>query len=170
VSVIPLVTVGTAAGRRVLRTKTAPVPTAEILKLKSLASRMVEIMHAASGIGLAAPQIGRTERIAVIAHADGDFAIVNPRILRRSVLTETSEEGCLSVPGVFGDVRRSRAVTVEYWSLEGRRVRRTVRGLLARVFQHEIDHLEGVLFLDRVRRLTHGTPPPEAYATGTSPR
>lgn len=163
-------TVGTATGRRVLRTKTTPVLAAEIPTLKPLVLRMVKIMHAASGIGLAAPQIGRTERLAVIAHADGDFAIVNPRILRRSVLTETGEEGCLSVPGVFGYVRRSRAVTVEYWSLEGRRIRRTVRGLMARVFQHEIDHLEGVLFLDRLRRLTHGTPPSEAYATGASSR
>jgi peptide deformylase len=131
---------------------------------------MVETMHAANGIGLAAPQINRGERIAVIAHADGDFAIVNPRIVRRSILRERSEEGCLSVPGVYGLVDRARAVTVEYTTLTGAPVRRTVRGLLARVFQHEIDHLDGHLFLDRLKKLTVGTPPNAAYAAGSPDR
>lgn len=153
-----------------LRTPLRPVPASANPALPRLVARMVETMHAASGIGLAAPQVNRSERIAVIASIDGDFPIVNPRILKRSLRMESGEEGCLSVPGVYGLVRRHRSVSVEYWTIEGRRIRRTVRGVMARVFQHEIDHLDGVLFLDRVRRLTYGLPPPEAYAEGAAAR
>ncbi len=169
-AVIPLVTVATANGLRRLRTPAEPYPIDRVAELKAFARDLAASMHAHGGVGLAANQVGRPERVAVIAHVDGDFAIVNPRILRRSLLRETEEEGCLSLPQVFGAVRRARSISVEYWTIEGQRVRRRATGLLARVFQHEIDHLDGFLFVDRTRRVTHGSVPESVHATRPASR
>jgi peptide deformylase len=108
---------------------------------------MFDTMHAAKGIGLAAPQIGRSERIAVIDVEDDPIVIVNPEI----VITEGSakaEEGCLSIPEIFGDVERPARVTIRALDRDGEPFELQASELLARCLQHEIDHLHGKLFID----------------------
>jgi peptide deformylase len=136
--------------------------------LKTLAEDMVETMHAANGLGLAAPQVGVLERVIVVQlpeeyelpEAGRLFVLVNPEIVQRAEEEEAGEEGCLSIPGFVGEVVRSRHVVLKGQNLKGKSLRLEADEFLARVFQHEIDHLDGVLFIDRVagpeklRRLT----------------
>lgn len=126
-------------------------------EFQSLVQDMIETMHQANGIGLAAPQIGLNKNIAIINGAHGAFVIINPRIVHASFRKETDEEGCLSVPEVFGLVRRPRSVHVVYVTADGKEIKERISGLMARVFQHEIDHLRGILFIDKMARLTRGT-------------
>ena len=114
---------------------------------RRLIDDMLETMYAAKGIGLAAPQVGRLERIAVIDVDDNPMAIVNPEILRREG-TVKGEEGCLSIPEVYGDVERAARVVVRALDRDGRAFEIEASELLARCLQHEIDHLHGKLFLD----------------------
>jgi peptide deformylase len=131
--------------------------------VQRLIDDMVETMHAANGIGLAAIQVGEQQRIIVVQlpepgedeeAPDPDagrlFVVVNPELARRSRETEEGIEGCLSVPGLVGDVERCRAVTVKGLDRYGKRVRIKAQDMLARAFQHEIDHCDGVLFIDRI--------------------
>ena len=141
----------------ILRAPTRPVERFDG-RLRELADAMLEAMYAAPGIGLAAPQVGESDRLCVIdlAHREEDpapMALVNPEIAWRSEKFEVAEEGCLSLPGHFADVRRPDAVRVRYQDLEGQE--RTIEGdgLLARCLQHEIDHLDGVLFIDHLSAL-----------------
>lgn len=119
---------------------------------------MIESMYASSGVGLAAPQVNVSQRIAVIDHSGGDDAnqmtvMINPDVIWRSAETASGAEGCLSLPGVMLDVVRHVAVDVEYSSVDGvRRVER-LAGIRARIAQHEIDHLDGILMIDRVSSL-----------------
>ncbi len=111
---------------------------------------MFETMRAAPGIGLAAPQVGTLERIFVYEIGDDVGAIVNPRIVARSSETETDFEGCLSLPGLQYPVERSVAVTMEGLDENGEEISIEADDLLAVVFQHEFDHLDGVLFIDHL--------------------
>ena len=115
---------------------------------RRLIDDMFDTMYAAKGIGLAAPQVGRLERMAVIDIGEGSpFAVVNPEI----VLAEGSakaEEGCLSIPEVYGDVERAARVIVRAWDRDGKSFEVEAEELLARCLQHEIDHLHGKLFID----------------------
>ena len=120
--------------------------------IRRLVADMLASMRRAGGIGLAAPQIGVPLRVVVADIGAGPLAIVNPRLRRRGG-TQVGVEGCLSIPGVFGDVRRARRIEVEGRSVGGRRILVRSQDLLARVFQHEIDHLNGVLFIDPGRLL-----------------
>jgi peptide deformylase len=108
---------------------------------------MFETMYAARGIGLAAPQVGRTERVAVVDVEDRRFVLVNPEILLREG-SERAEEGCLSIPDVYGDVDRATRVVVRALDEHGQQYELEATDLLARCFQHEIDHLHGKLFID----------------------
>jgi len=124
--------------------------------VRSLIDDMFDTMYAQEGVGLAAPQIGVSERIAVIDPRDeavAPFAIVNPRVLEASDEVERGEEGCLSLPGLKDLVERPIHVVVEALDREGKPMRIEADGLLARILQHEIDHLDGVLFIDRVSPL-----------------
>lgn len=120
--------------------------------LKQLAEDMMRVMRERDGVGLAANQIGRLKRIFVAAYEDEEYVIVNPEIEERSETTEKDTEGCLSIPETRVEVERSTAVTVTGQDLSGVSVRVEAEGLLARIFQHEIDHLDGVLILDRTDR------------------
>jgi peptide deformylase len=120
--------------------------------LKHLAEDMLRIMREHEGVGLAANQIGRLKRIFVAAYDEEEYVIVNPEIETRSEATEKDIEGCLSIPETRVEVDRPTAVTVSGQDLSGAPVRLDVEGLLARIFQHEIDHLDGVLILDRTDR------------------
>ena len=133
-------------GDPVLRQVTTPV--AEVTdELRRLIDDMFDTMYAAKGIGLAAPQVGRLERIAVVDVDDQPLAIVNPEILRREG-TVKGEEGCLSIPEVYGDVERAARVVVRALDRDGRAFEIEANDLLSRCLQHEIDHLHGKLFID----------------------
>lgn len=120
-----------------------------------LIADMIRSMRRAGGVGLAAPQIGVALRVVVADIGRGPIAIVNPRVRRREG-ARVGIEGCLSIPGVYGEVSRAERIEIEGRSATGRRVLVRSRDLLARVFQHEVDHLNGVLFTDPgrlIRRL-----------------
>jgi peptide deformylase len=125
--------------------------------LRSLAADMVATMHAAPGIGLAAPQVGRRERVCVVDLSVGEepddlLVLVNPRVVEEEG-TVRNEEGCLSFPDIMLIVPRPARVVVEAQDLDGAPLRVEGEELLARCLHHEIDHLDGVLFLDRVSPL-----------------
>jgi len=122
----------------------------------TLIEDMVETMYHAKGVGLAAPQIGIGKRIFVAESADGPIAVVNARIVRRSRKTVADEEGCLSIPGKFDTVERAREVTVEGLTTDGKPLTFTAKGFFARIMQHEIDHLDGILYVDRVKAQNEG--------------
>ena len=134
------------AGAPVLKEICAPVERVDA-KLKDLLDNMAETMYEANGIGIAAPQVGEAVRMVVIDIGDGLIELVNPKITFREG-SETDSEGCLSVPGIFGEVERASKVKVEFLDRRGTRKHITAKGLLARCIQHELDHLEGVLFID----------------------
>jgi peptide deformylase len=133
-------------GSPVLREETKPV-TAITEDLRRLVEDMFETMRAAQGIGLAAPQVGRLERVAVIDVDNDPIVLINPEIIDEAG-SERAEEGCLSIPDIYGDVDRAARVTVRATDLEGNMFEREATDLLARAFQHEIDHLHGKLFID----------------------
>lgn len=150
-------------------------------EVQRLIDDMVETMHQAPGVGLAAPQVGVSQRVIVVEVAEGSedgggerssteaagepaeepaaprptklYALVNPEITRHSGELEPGNEGCLSIPGYLGEVDRFSWATVKALDRHGKPFKLKVRGWPARVFQHEIDHLDGVLFIDRAKRL-----------------
>lgn len=138
-------------GDPVLKSRATPVKDFDE-SLERLAEDMMRIMRENEGAGLAANQIGRLKRIFVAAYEDEEFAIVNPVIEERSEALERDVEGCLSIPEIRVEVERPRAVTVSGKDPSGAPVRVRAEGRLARIFQHEIDHLDGVLMLDRTDR------------------
>jgi peptide deformylase len=109
-------------------------------------------MYAGNGIGLAAVQLGVLKRVFVMDVPNfGKYELINPVILDRSLDTDCHEEGCLSIPGIAAEVTRPKEVTVEYINLEGKKKKLKAKGLLAVCIQHEFDHLEGILFVDRLK-------------------
>lgn len=143
-SLLPLHLLGSPVLRR--RSEEIGAPDDEV---RRLVADMFETMDAARGVGLAANQVGVARRVAVV-DADGDrFAMIDPVILE-SEGKATAEEGCLSIPEIYGDVTRAERVLLEATDLEGNRYRRDATGLKARAIQHEIDHLDGILFLDHL--------------------
>lgn len=134
-------------GDPVLRQATIPV-TGITDELQQLIDDMFETMHHARGIGLAAPQVGRTERLAVVQVGDEPMVIINPEIVSSSSSRAKSEEGCLSIPDVYADVERPKSVVVRALDRQGASFEVEANELLARCLQHEIDHLDGKLFLD----------------------
>lgn len=135
-------------GAPILRQATAPVATVTD-DMRKLADDMFDTMHAATGIGLAAPQVGRTERLCVVEVNDVAVALFNPEIVAREGKIRW-EEGCLSIPEIFGWVERSAWVTVRATGRDGEPVEVEGEDLLAVCLQHEIDHLDGKLFLDHL--------------------
>ncbi|OGE99040.1 MAG: peptide deformylase [Candidatus Doudnabacteria bacterium RIFCSPLOWO2_12_FULL_42_9] len=129
--------------------------------LADLVEKMIETCRAANGIGLAAPQIGKSIRLCVInlEHMGmPPFALVNPKITKKSWRKIEMEEGCLSIPGSYGIVKRPAKITVEALNLEGEKSKFEADGLLARVIQHEVDHLDGILFTSKIIKETSGKP------------
>ena len=143
-------------GDPVLRQKAAAVAEVDD-ELRTLIADMRETMKAYSGVGLAANQVGVPKRVLVVDVPLDDekraqLALINPAIKRRTG-TETGEEGCLSIPGIWEDVSRARAIRLEALDEQGRAVEVEADGYLARALQHEVDHLDGVLFVDRLSAL-----------------
>jgi peptide deformylase len=142
-------------GDPVLREKAAPVQelTAEI---RQLIEDMFDTMYAEEGVGLAAPQVGVPLRVIVVDPREPDilpFALLNPEVVDASEETDRAEEGCLSIPGLREVVERPLAVSVTGINRDGERVVIEAAGLLARILQHEVDHVDGILFVDRVSGL-----------------
>ncbi len=138
-------------GEEVLAKKSLPIPPEEINDdLRQLADDMIETMIGANGVGLACPQIGQSRRM-FVAMADDDVkrVFINPQIVRTSSDSVPYEEGCLSVPQTYEEIMRPSKVTVQAQDLNGRHFTLDADGLLARIIQHEIDHLDGIVFIDR---------------------
>jgi peptide deformylase len=139
-------------GSPVLRQKSAAVGRVDD-EVRRLVEDLFATMHAARGVGLAANQIGVARRVAVVDVGEEDppaLVLINPVILARSDETEVEEEGCLSIPDIFGEVKRAARVTVEALDQDGKPFRVEASGYKARAIQHEIDHLDGILFLDHL--------------------
>jgi peptide deformylase len=139
-----------------LRSKAKPVAPGDP-RIPALAEKMLATMYKAPGIGLAAPQVGELLRLVVVDIRPDDkpepIVMVNPEIIAASRDRSTREEGCLSLPDQFADVTRPAVVKVRWTDLAGARQEREADGLLAACFQHEIDHLDGVLFVDHISAL-----------------
>lgn len=142
------------AGNVVLKEMCSPVNRID-RKIKQLLDDMAETMYQANGVGLAAPQIGATIRLVVIDVGDGLIELINPEIVSHEG-QETDTEGCLSVPEIFGEVDRYQKVVVEGLSRRGKKQRIVGEGLLARALQHELDHLDGVLFIEKAKSVHRG--------------
>ena len=127
--------------------------------LQKLVKDMLETMYHAHGVGLAAPQVGVSQRVLVVDLGESDqdgrgaVALVNPRVVEASRKKDRAPEGCLSIPGMEEVVERPEGVTVEGQTPEGEEINFSAEGLFARVVQHEIDHLDGILFIDRLSPL-----------------
>ena len=138
-------------GEEVLRQKSVPIKDEDINdELRALAEEMFETMENANGVGLACPQIGKNIRM-FVAEADDDIkrVFINPQIIATSDDSVPYEEGCLSVPQVYENIMRPSKVTVQAQDQNGKKFTLEAEGLLARIIQHENDHLEGVIFIDR---------------------
>ena len=141
---------------KVLRAETEPINEFNH-ELSTLVDDMVETMRVAPGVGLAAPQVGVSKKLVVVefgSELDESFpkqlyVLANPEIVEKSEETLRGIEGCLSVPGLVGSVDRARIVTVKAQDLEGKPLKIRAEGWLARIFQHEIDHINGILYTDR---------------------
>lgn len=119
--------------------------------IKKLGQEMMTIiMTENQGLGLAAPQIGELKRIIVVQTEKGPEVFINPEIIKKSKKTEIREEGCLSFPGLFLKIKRAKEAEIEALDLQGEKIKIKAEDLPARVFQHEIDHLDGILFIDRI--------------------
>jgi peptide deformylase len=144
---------------KVLRTKTENVELPLSKELLRLIKNMLDTVKKANGVGLAAPQVGRNLNLAIIYLEDiglPPFAIINPKITESSKETEEMEEGCLSMPHVFGMVKRPKKISIEAYDLEGKKFSITDDTFLARVLQHEIDHLNKTLIIDKFGKITSG--------------
>lgn len=134
-------------GSEILRKKARPIKSVN-RSVKRLAEDMLETMYKARGAGLAAPQVGRGIRLVVVDIGEGPLMLVNPRVTS-SAGKIVDAEACLSIPGVSGRVARAERVSVESLDIDGKTQLLEAEGFLARVIQHEIDHLDGILFIDR---------------------
>ena len=153
-----------------LRRKSRPIRRFD-KKLRKFADDMVETMRIADGVGLAAPQVGVNQRLIVVEmpeegfeddpQAGKLFVVINPEIVRAQGEKEPGDEGCLSIPGYIGEVMRHPVITVKGQDVNGKNIRIKAYDFLARAFQHEIDHLNGILFIDHIqdpeklRRIIH---------------
>jgi peptide deformylase len=139
----------------VLRKQAKPIKNVDG-KLIETADAMFDVMYDYNGIGLAAPQVGLSARLLVLdlrQEGSPDYIMINPRITRREGSLD-AEEGCLSLPEVFGDINRAELIEVAYIDRDGEEQTLEADGMLARAIQHEIDHLNGVLFIDRLDKAT----------------
>jgi peptide deformylase len=144
-------------GDPVLRERAEPIPEVDD-EVRRLAADMMETLAQADGVGLAGPQVGERRRIIVVhppPPAEDEVrekprVLVNPEVLERGGPQESAEEGCLSIPGIYDQVKRPRRVKVRALDLDGNAIEIEEEGITSRILQHEIDHLDGVLFVDRI--------------------
>jgi peptide deformylase len=137
----------------ILRKKSQPIKDVLDVELQKMLPEMVETMIKKDGVGLAAPQIGKNIRLVTVRFKNDNLILFNPVIVKKSLFKEWDEEGCLSVPGVFGDVKRHKKIAIKYLDQNNLEQQLNAEGLLARIIQHEIDHLDGILFIDKAKNL-----------------
>jgi len=140
-------------GDEILRKKTEKIKDSQDKELQILIDEMLETMRANNGVGLAAPQIGKSLRLCVIEENEKTHVLINPQITAKSKIKIILEEGCLSFPGKFFQISRPEEVKVRYTDRNGIDRKMKADGLLARALQHEIDHLDGVLIIDRIKKI-----------------
>jgi peptide deformylase len=145
----------------ILRGKNAKVGASDFgsQDLHRLLEDMIDTMKSSDGVGLAAPQIGISIRLCVVTSKDGVVPFFNPEVIKTSWRKNVMEEGCLSIPGVFGTVRRPKKVTLKFQNVKGQEQIATFEGFFARIIQHEVDHLNGELFIDKIIDITQGELP-----------
>lgn len=153
-----LIPIEKGSDNTILRTVSKPVEKINKKKMNRFFDDMRETMHDANGIGLAAPQVGVNDRVVVCYFNHGTdheliVEMVNPEILETSDEMEVEEEGCLSLPGEFAKVARHTSLTVKYLDRKGNEQVLKLKGLNARIVQHEVDHLDGRLYIDRVKKV-----------------
>lgn len=134
-----------------LRALSAEIPEKDIPGLLDLAESMVKTMIADEGVGLAAPQIGQNIRLIIVLTKDGPEIMFNPKITKTSLRSVWGEEGCLSIPKTFGQVKRKKNVRCEYIDIKGQKRVVDAADMVARIIQHEVDHLDGILFIDKAK-------------------
>ena len=149
---LPLIIAPNSILKRVAADINLPV-SAEVV---ALAQNMVKAMVHYKGIGLAAPQVGQSVKLIVVATPNSPTVYINPQIIKYSWKKITMEEGCLSIPGVFGMVKRPQSVRARYLTLDGALKEEKLDGMVARIYQHEVDHVNGVLFIDRKPKILAG--------------
>jgi peptide deformylase len=147
-------------GNPVLRRRSQVVENVKDDRIQQLIDNLISTVQQANGVGIAAPQVAQSDRLFVVASRPNlrypqapqmePTAMINPRIIASSTETVKDWEGCLSVPGIRGSVPRYRAIEIEYTSRDGKLHRQELTDFVARIFQHEYDHLDGIVFLDRV--------------------
>ncbi|MBI5421196.1 MAG: peptide deformylase [Parcubacteria group bacterium] len=147
-----IVTIATKESEAFLRKKTKEVSDPHSIT-RGFVGEMKKTMIATNGIGLAANQIGEECKVFVATHAGKFYTLINPEIIKSSSEEEEGEEGCLSVPMVYGPVKRATKITIQGTDMRGKFVKIKAVGLLARIFQHEMDHLNGKLFIDKATSL-----------------
>ncbi|MBU1074770.1 peptide deformylase [Patescibacteria group bacterium] len=144
-------------GNPILRKKSDTIKNPMDSDVQEFIPDLVKMMLEEDGIGIAAPQVGKSIQMIVVNQKDGPLVLINPKVKSKSMRTEIAEEGCLSVPGIFGLVKRSKKAKVEALDKNGKSVTIKAEGLFARVLLHEIDHLNGILFIDKVIKKTRDT-------------
>lgn len=142
------------AGDKILKEIAEPVLHVD-KKIRKLLDDMAETMYSADGVGLAAPQVGVSLRVIVVDAEDELIELINPVIIKKEGC-ELGNEGCLSIPGVFGEVERFAEVTVTGLNRFGKKISISGTGMLSRALQHEIDHLEGILFIEKAQTIHKG--------------
>jgi len=147
-------------GNPVLRQRSQPILDVRSDRIQTLIDHLIVTVQKANGVGIAAPQVAESDRLFIVASRPNPrypnapemepTAMLNPRLLFHSDEIEKGWEGCLSIPGIRGLVPRYQAIKVEYTGRNGKQYRQELMGFVARIFQHELDHLDGIVFLDRV--------------------
>jgi len=142
-----------------LRERSVEVAPAEITtpEFQAFLDKLAQTMEVEDGIGIAAPQVGVNKRAIIVKLSKAREALINPEIIKTSEALIETEEGCLSVPGVYGMVTRPKRIRIKALDRTGRRIERDMKNMDAVVTQHEMDHLDGVLFIDKVNKITKGT-------------
>ncbi len=135
----------------ILRKKSVEIKQIQAKQFQQLCLDMAKTMREKDGVGLAAPQIGQNIRLIVVNTKGGAVCMINPKITKKSLTKEWGEEGCLSIPDVFGKVKRHKKINCKYLDKNNKEKKIQAQGLMARVIQHEIDHLDGVLFIDKAK-------------------
>ncbi|MDP2683754.1 MAG: peptide deformylase [bacterium] len=136
-----------------LRIKAEEINLEELKDLQDFIKDMEKTMVKEDGLGLAANQVDFPKRIFVINTKEGPLAIINPTLHKKSFKKKWSEEGCLSVPETYGQVKRHEHLTVKGFNKKGKKLKMKVKGLFSRVVQHEVDHLDGILFIDKAKKI-----------------
>lgn len=141
---------------KILRTKLKKIENFKDPQLNKIIKEMKKAMIKYDGIGLAANQVDLNMRLIVVNTAKGPQAFINPRIKSKSLLKQKFDEGCLSFPDISGFVSRPRKITMEYWNENGNKQKLKAKQLMATVFQHEMDHINGIIFTDKIKKFTAG--------------